>query len=506
MTSGTLTDKVSALTLSAQESPLHNMKALENLLGLARKRSRAQAVEVLRALKDLFAQGSLLPSDRRLKHFQNQPGLVAAFRDSSQDWTPGNGLPKNLQNQHLILWAFEHWLKDVFFEILKILEIWCNDEIEFARSRAVSYVFELLKEKPEQESNLLRLLVNKLGDPTKKIASRASYLLLQLESVHPLMKATIISAIESEFLFKPGQSQHAKYYGVITLNQTALFVKEGDVAKKLLEIYFSLFVTILKPEDKKKMQSGHQRPGKPSGKGKRGSEEKKPDTHSADNENALREKMVSAILTGVNRAYPYSSADSESLSKHADALFKITHSSNFNTSIQALMLIQQLSATHQMSTDRFYRTLYESLLDPRLINSSKQSLYLNLLYRSLKQDLNVKRIKAFIKRIVQVLNLHQPTFVCGAFHLIRELEQTFPSVKGLIDEAQDIESDDEENFQDVPEGIEGEEKEQVPTDSRNPRRLPRYDSRKRDPEHSNADRSCLWELVRSHCISIKLQT
>jgi hypothetical protein len=33
-----------------------------------------------------------------------------------------------------------------------ILEIWCNDEIEFSRTRAVSYVYELLKEKPEQET------------------------------------------------------------------------------------------------------------------------------------------------------------------------------------------------------------------------------------------------------------------------------------------------------------------------------------------------------------------
>jgi hypothetical protein len=32
-------------------------KALETLIGLGKKRSRAQAVEVLRSLKDMFAQG-----------------------------------------------------------------------------------------------------------------------------------------------------------------------------------------------------------------------------------------------------------------------------------------------------------------------------------------------------------------------------------------------------------------------------------------------------------------
>ena len=43
------------------------------------------------------------------------------------------------------------------------------------------------------------------------------------------------------------------------------------------------------------------------------------------------------------------------------------------------MLIQQLSTSRHVATDRFYRTLYESLLDPRLSTSSKQTLYLNLL-------------------------------------------------------------------------------------------------------------------------------
>lgn len=302
MSSGTLTDKVSALTLAVQDSPLHNMKALETLVGLAGKRSRAQAVEVLRALKDLFAQGSLLPSDRKLRAFAHQHTLAAAFGKGGSNWSQELGLPGGLSEQHLILWAFEDWLKDLYFEVLKILESWCNDEIEFARSRAVSYVYELLKEKPEQESNLLRLLVNKLGDPNKKIASRTSYLILQLEAAHPLMKGTIISAIESELLFRPGQSQHAKYYAIITLNQTVLSGKEEQVAEKLLDIYFALFVSLLKPPDHLKSLPDRSKSRKPSrvSKHKGGLQEEE-----------LREKVISALLTGVNRAYPFTSSDSQ---------------------------------------------------------------------------------------------------------------------------------------------------------------------------------------------------
>lgn len=210
-----------------------------------------------------------------------------------------------------MVWAFEDYLKEQFFEVLKILETWCNDEIEFSRSRAVSYVYELLKEKPEQEANLLRLLVNKLGDPGKKIASRASYLLLQLEQQHPLMKPTIIKAVE-ELLFRPGQSQHAKYYAIITLNQTVLSVKEEKVAMQLLDIYFGLFVTFLKPSQPSKQARGAKSQGKhgrgPKGKSGKGRDQAEKGQAQDDE---MREKLTSGVLTGVNRAYPFTNADSE---------------------------------------------------------------------------------------------------------------------------------------------------------------------------------------------------
>jgi ribosome biogenesis protein MAK21 len=495
--SGTLSDKISALTLAVQESPVHNVKALETLVALAKKRSRSQAVDVLRALKDLFAQGSLLPSDRKLYTFTANPEISASF-GKTKSWKSGDALPKAVKSQHLISWAYESWLKEVYFDVLKTLEVWCNDEIEFSKSRAVSYVFELLKEKPEQEANLLRMLVNKLGDPVKKIASQTSYLIMQLMTAHPAMKETIVSAIEAELLFRQGQSLHAKYYAIVTLNQTTLSKKEESLASKLLDIYFSLFVGLLKPAEEEKaanfIASGANAQELSSRYRKRKTTKKSAESSHVQ-EDELRDKFTSAILTGINRAYPYTSASQESLSKHLDALFKITHSSNFNTSIQAMLLIQQLSALHQASHDRFYRTLYESLLDARLITSSKQSLYLNLLFRSLKADVNHKRVKAFAKRITQVMTLHQPSFVCGAFFLLKELEKTFPSLSGLIDQAEEHEAD-EETFRDVFELDALVATEVIPTNG--PSEADKgnvYDSRKRDPEHSHAEYSCLWELL-----------
>ena len=493
--SGTLSDKISALTLAVQESPLHNVKALENLIGLAKKRSRAQAVDVLRALKDLFAQGSLLPSDRRLYTFAAQPSLMAGF-SKVKTWDHGDGLPKGVTENQLMAWYYEDWLKEQYFEILKTLEVWCNDEIEFSKSRAVNYVYELLKEKPEQESNLLRLLINKLGDPIKKIASQTSYLLMQLLGTHPAMKETVISAIEADFLFRPGQSMHGKYYAIVTLNQTALSTQEEQVAVKLLDIYFSLFGSLLKPTEAASTASTNGTKSTTRGE-RRNKKTKGPEPESKETE--LREKFIAAILTGVNRAYPYTDSDGRNLSAHLDTLFKITHSSNFNTSIQAMMLIQQMSSSHQASSDRFYRTLYESLLDARLVSSSKQQLYLNLVHRSLRADLKLKRVKAFVKRILQILTLHDASFICAAFFLLKDLENTFPALRELIDQPEEYD-EEEEVFRDVDEeGSEGLQQAQQARvqklEAKQNAKDKTYDGRKRDPEHSHAENSCAWELL-----------
>ena len=317
MSSGTLSDKISALTLVVQESPPHGMKAFESLLGLARKRNRGQAVTSLGALKDLLGQGVLLPSDRKLRAFRDQPGLGYLVRNSPH-WSPKDPLPAPINDAHLILWAYEDWLKQNYFEMLKILENWCNDEIEFARGRAVQFVWELLKEKPEQEANLLRLLVNKLGDRDKKIASKASFLLLQLQTTHPLMKPVIISSIESELLFRPGQSSHAKYYAIITLNQTVLSDKEETVARKLIQIYFDLFVALLKPPTAKpqheevpapKLNRQGQVQGGGGKAGKKARRKAELELAAQKSDEELTEKMISAVLTGVNRAYPFASTD-----------------------------------------------------------------------------------------------------------------------------------------------------------------------------------------------------
>jgi ribosome biogenesis protein MAK21 len=329
-------------------------------------------------------------------------------------------------------------------------------------------------------------------------------------NAHPAMKSIIINSLEAEVVFKHGNKTNARYYAIITLNQTVLSTLDHDIANKLLDIYFGIFTSLLQKENSAPTAAMNATGANAAGKHTKFQDEKKATKNDkkvnrkarlraqkAEQQDQFEEesnaKLVSAVLTGVNRAFPFSKLDDDVFSQHMDTLFRITHQGNFNTSIQALLLIFQVSNAKQAVSDRFYRTLYESLLDQRLISSSKQALYLNLLFRALKADTSPKRVKAFVKRIVQSATLHQPAFICGVLYLLSELEVSMPSIRTLITDPEPNEEDDEEVFQDAPDS--DTEAPAKPAAAPTPKAGPKYDGRKRDPLHADADQSCLWELL-----------
>jgi ribosome biogenesis protein MAK21 len=287
------------------------------------------------------------------------------------------------------------------------------------------------------------------------------------------MKAIVIESI-SDVIFRSGSDYHARYYSAITLNQTILAHKDVEVANTLMKVYLNLFERLLSEwNNEKQVEESKAKPAKKprwknkGNKGKKGGirQEEKSATTVKEEENA---KLSSAILTGLNRAFPFSDLPKSIFDKHIDTLYQVTHSANFNTSLQALILIHQISRSQGTLIDRYYRTLYESLLDPRLATSSKLRLYLNLLFKSLKEDTNAERSKAFTKRIVQMAaNWLSIGIVSAAIFLVMELEKSVPALRSLLTGERSL-----------PEGESGE-----------------YDGRKRDPVYAHAGNSQLWELV-----------
>ncbi|KAJ7043063.1 CBF/Mak21 family-domain-containing protein [Mycena alexandri] len=505
--SGTLSDRLSALTLLVQSSPLHNTKALETLKGMAErgkgKGGRDESLKALRCVVDWWVGGGA--PDRKLKYMRDQPLSHPSVTD-----------------QHLLLWYFEDWLKKYFFSILQILETLSLDPLPYVRTQALTLISTLLREKPEQEQNLLRLLVNKLGDTEKSICSRVSHHLLQLLQSHPSMKSIIVREIIALVLRPPAPppppaptkkatgNVHARYYATITFNQIVLAPGDREVALQLIDVYFELFKELLgegnvpvdgddmdtEGADKEKAEvktdkGGRVRDGgKGKGKGKGRVTEVKGAAGFAEVEDA-HSKLISAILTGVNRALPFAriEAGDVGLNKHIDTLFLITHTSTFNISLQALVLIQQISAsltpppsesasssstpTSKSITDRYYRTLYSSLHDNRLATSSKQAMYLNLLFKSIKADAgnaDGERVKAIVRRFVQVLvsgGSGATEFIAGGLFLLGELFSSVPGLRSMLNAAAEPEDPESEG----------------------------YDPRKRDPQYAHASSSPLWELM-----------
>jgi len=96
-----------------------------------------------------------------------------------------------------------------YLNYISALEALTHETVTFVKYKAITVIFDLLCAKPEQEKNLLALVVNKLGDTEKKLASKASYLLAQVLLKHPNMKLVVIKEIE-QLLFRQNVSLKAQ--------------------------------------------------------------------------------------------------------------------------------------------------------------------------------------------------------------------------------------------------------------------------------------------------------
>lgn len=460
---GTLNDKISALALMAQEAPLHNVKAIDTLLQFCEKKLRTAALQAIAAFKD-FMLGGVLP-DRKLVSFNKQP------------------LSDDLSDAQLGLMYFEDHLKLVYFKFIQVLEHLLHDPIVHVRTQVVSHIFELLLSKPEQEANLLRLGVNKLGDSDAKVALKTLHLLLTLEQAHPNMAHIVVGAVVDQVM-KPGAEYSTQYYGATTLNQTVLGREQHELANTLVKTYFALFEKVLveakQTEEKidnilgklEKQRKNLRNTGK---KGKKGGKSVKQIKSEAEVIEEKNQRLFLAVLTGLNRAFPFSDLPQEVYTKHLDILFKVTHSSNFNTSVQALLLIHHVVTRQNLDADRYYKTLYELLLDPRVATTSKQGIYLNLLYKLLKNDTVVGRQLAFVKRMLQVcVHWLNVGLVAGMIFVVMELAKQQRAIGDmLVDKL--LRPDDTTKLAEAEEGQE-------------------YDPRKRDPKFAHAATSLLWEI------------
>lgn len=510
----TASDKIASYALAVQESPVYRLDELCTLLSYTQRKSRQERGQAIDALKDLFIN-DLLPDGRQLVPFQD--------RNFECD-------RRALSKRHLVYAWFESELKVVYREFLQTLENSLKDNLSFVKEKCVKTVFELLVAKPENEKVLLFLLVNKVGDPERRVSSTASNCLSELiRKHHPQMRVVVVREVE-RMLMRPNVNQRTKYYAVNFLNNITFHQNDTQLARDIVRIYMDIFTMCLEDnvfnkEDEvpKKKDKNRWRNGK---KTRKKDLQRKPEI----SDETKNSRLMAAILRGVNRAFPYTKPEQDDTvyDRYFNSLFRVSHAESFDSATQALVFLLQISQTNSVQSDRFYRTLYSRILDANECSESTQAKFLNLVFKAMKDDTDPRRVKAFLKRLLQSGSYASAGFA-GAC-LIVSSECFRLSQKGLLKSfvALPEQDDDDELFFDadklnegkgalgVMESESGESEEENQNGSasgadrtskawaskhKNERDFPHrivsnhYDPSKRDPKYSGAERTSLWEAV-----------
>ncbi|XP_041986047.1 CCAAT/enhancer-binding protein zeta [Aricia agestis] len=376
LSKGTIGDRVAAATILIQDNPIYNLTALRNLINNVKPAKKKDGIVIIDALSELLISELLIP-DTKLRTFEQHPlGHI-------DEMTSGN---KQARRNVLKLWYYEDQLKELYGTYVEALNKFAHDSVETNKEKAVSAMSYLLMHHPEREKMLLTNIINKLGDPSQGVSSKAIYHLCQLLYNHPNMKAVVLAEIE-KMLFRNNISPRAQYYGVCFLNQFYLGKDDARIAENLIRIYFSFFKASIKKGE-------------------------------------IDSRLMSAILTGVKRAYPYAEHDRLSTADHIAALHRLVHLAPLGVAVHALALLHLVSDASQGSADRYYTALYRKLSTPDIFNTTHSALLFSLVYKSLKRDGDIHRVTAFVKRLLQLCCYLNPAQACGMLFLISQVLKT----------------------------------------------------------------------------------
>ncbi|KRZ93788.1 Trehalase [Trichinella sp. T8] len=461
---GTLSDRVAALGMLVQQSPLHNLKHLDTLLNKVTKKNRHEALIAADVAKDLFIE-ELLP-DRKLIPFKLRPYVEIENT---------KGQSKAAVDRKLLLWQFESELKMKYQQFLHALEQLCHDTVEAVRLKGCILLVDLLIAKAEQEQFILSSLVNKLGDQSVKVATQVVKLIGRLFVAHPNMKVVVVDELE-KLIYRKNITPCAQFYAICALLKVPLNRNnDEDLACKILNVYFDLFKIVIQSD--------------------------------VENQRLLRH-----LLLGTNVAFSYSKGKFDRISEEVDTLYKIAATSSLYINLQALALLFQVLDVKAEISDRFYRSLYRTMLVPELLSSSRcHAVFFHLLFKSMSQDFSDQRIRAFVKRLLQVCLMAPAPFICAALLVISQALhgrlKRFVAIadQWVEDDHEEQEKVDEEEEKEIGNG----KKKQTSTESNNTNDNKQnanniygnvYGSREyniagREPLHANADRESLVELL-----------
>jgi ribosome biogenesis protein MAK21 len=426
MKHGTWKDKIAAMSVTVSSDPIRKLHVLDSLIAMINTNSRIAGMAA-EAIEDLFVN-YLIPKSRKLYTLSQRP-LYLYEKNPNKTMSP----------KILLLWRVEELIKEKYNTFLKTYiartlssplssssSSSTSSSLQHANKhsdaggvmethtkiRTLKIAAHLLASLPENESFLLTLLTNKLGDPNKKNAAAAGHELRGVLQQHPAMKQVLAREVQ-QFVHRPNLSDTGLYNAIIFLNQIPLHSDtDQDLAQSLIRTYFRLFEVFLAKAD---------------------NDQKKHSTANAKSEerSIRKSRLLSALLTGVNRARPYQTRGNHnkkdgllSESQHVDALHRIVHTAPPGSRTQALLLLLH-AGDEATPSDRFYRALYATVADPSTFTGKHHlTLFFNVLYKAMKADTDTARIGAFAKRLLAT-TLHYPApIVAGSLFLLEQVART----------------------------------------------------------------------------------
>ncbi|CAD8044398.1 unnamed protein product [Paramecium primaurelia] len=375
--SGTIADKISALSISIKENPDHALGSLNKLLEIAALPSREKSLKALFQLKDL------------LIHLILKRGVPCNFEESN--------LTDELQKYY---W---HGINQVLVKTCEILIKASQDVLPYVRRQIILMMLELHCAHPIYTKELIKEIVNKFGDKEKTLVTLLTKKLSGELSKKPALTYPFLKETYG-FMYRPNLPQEAQYYCLNFINTINLQTQETSTVAYMLKIFFIFFKKIMKiPQADQKCS-----------------------------------KLFSQILKGINKTLPYGQSFLDQLKElfkeNEKLIYKlIATSENFKIKIQTLYFVYQISDLNA----HFYRSLYEILLSQEIQSTSLGELFFDLLFLSIKQDNEIVRQKAIIKRLLQISMHSNLAFTITALICVQKLCIEIPQLLEETNENQE---------------------------------------------------------------------
>jgi ribosome biogenesis protein MAK21 len=158
----------------------------------------------------------------------------------------------------------------------------------------------------------------------------------------------------------------------------------------------------------------------------------------------MKSRLLSALLTGINRAHQFLPDKDQGLDDHMDSLYNISHTAAPSASTQALMLLFHVSAgpgvnrssdSKLKQQDRYYRAVYTKLSMPSFLRGGKHlTMFFNLLYKTMKYDTDSRRVLAFTKRLLCTVAHSNASVTAASLFLLNELMKTHKQIAVCLNE------------------------------------------------------------------------